>query len=67
MSEELNKAIDERIDAKMTEIAEMAAKKALENVYMEIGQGVLRRVAWVIGVGLLVLLSWLAGRGYIKP
>lgn len=60
--------IDLRIDAKMELIAELAAKKAIEHVYAEIGAGVLRKAAWILGVGLIALFTWLAGTARIvKP
>lgn len=65
--EELHIYVDERIDAKMEEIATAAAKKALQLVYAEIGEGVLRKIAWVLGAGVIVLLGWLAGKGYLRP
>ena len=65
--EELNEHIDARIDLKMQAIADLAAKKALESVYADIGKGVVKKILWVVGVGTLVLLSWLTGAGYIKP
>jgi hypothetical protein len=40
-------------------IAETAAKKALQKVYAEIGQSVLRKMAWLLGIALLGLLMWL--------
>lgn len=43
-------------------IAEMAARRALQIVYAEIGQNVLRKLAWLCGVVVIGLALWLAGR-----
>lgn len=43
-------------------IAEAAAKKALQKVYAEIGQSVLRKLAWLVGIALLGLLIWLGSK-----
>lgn len=45
-------------------IAELAAKKALEHVYAEVGKGVLKRIALVLGSAAIGLLMWL-GREHI--
>lgn len=44
----------------MERIAEIAAKKALELVYLEVGKTVLKRLAWLVGaaaVGLMIFLG----------
>jgi len=60
--------VAERVHAKINieEIAENAAKTALNLVYQEVGKSVLRKVAWAVGVGLLGLLTWLGFNGHIK-
>lgn len=63
---ELNAAIDKRLEDKMEKIAELAATKALNRVYSEIGKGVLKKAAWIVGVLILSLLMYLAGRGVVK-
>lgn len=49
------------------QIAELAAQKALNKVYADVGKGVLRKMAWLVGVCIFGLAMWLAGRGYFKP
>lgn len=49
----------EQLDA----IAERAAEKALEQIYSEIGRGVLKKLAWASGLILVSLLVWLAKIG----
>jgi uncharacterized membrane protein len=43
-------------------IAEAAAKKAIEHVYMEIGRSVMKKIAWAIGVLVMGILLTIAGR-----
>lgn len=49
-------------DADIERIAKIAARKALVEVYAEVGQSVLKKAAWLIGVALLCLLIYLAGK-----
>lgn len=49
-------------DAQIDAIAEKAARRALQIVYAEIGQNVLRKLAWLIGVVVIGLALWLAGK-----
>ena len=53
-------------DAEIDSIAERAAKKALQSVYAEVGQSVLRKLAWLTGAVVLGLFVWLAGEKVIK-
>ncbi len=64
---EIQEQVDKRIDARMESIAELAAKKALQQVYAELGEGLLRKLVWFAAVGVLALLSWMAGRGIKLP
>ena len=65
--EELEVYTDKRIDARMEAIAEVAARKAIQLVYAELGEGILRKAAWIAAVGILALLSWMAGKGMKLP
>lgn len=49
-------------DTQMDAIAERAARRALEMVYAEIGQSVMKKVAWIIGIVILGAMLWLAGK-----
>ena len=49
------------------QIAEKAAERALEKVYVQVGKGVLRKAAWLLGVALIGLLMWLGSQGHLKP
>ena len=49
-------------DAQIDAIAEKAARKALQIVYAEIGQNVLKKIAWLTGVVVIGLALFLAGK-----
>ena len=49
-------------DAEIDAIAERAAKKALQSVYAEVGQSVLKKAAWLCGLVVVGLALWLAGK-----
>lgn len=49
---------DDQIDA----IAEKAARKALQIVYAEVGQSVLKKLAWLVGLVVVGLALWLIGK-----
>ena len=50
-------------DEQIAAIAEKAAKRAREIVYAQVGQGVLRKLAWIAGAVFLGIAFWLAGKG----
>lgn len=47
-------------EAELDSIAERAAKKALQSVYAEVGQSVLKKVAWLVGLVVVGVALWLA-------
>jgi len=51
-------------DAQVHQIAELAAEKAIEEVYIQVGKGVLRKVAYLVGLGVIALLLWLGKQGF---
>jgi hypothetical protein len=53
-------------EAEIDAIAERAAKRALQQVYAEVGQSVLRKLAWLIGTVIIGLALWLAGKGALQ-
>ncbi len=65
--EDIQNYVDNRIDARMEQIAEAAAQKALQLVYAELGKGLVKKVFWFVGLAALALLSWMAGRGMKLP
>lgn len=53
----------ELTEAQIDAIADRAARKALAIVYAEVGQSVLRKLAWLVGAVILGAAMWLAGKG----
>ncbi len=58
---------DDLSEVQIEAIAERAATKALEKIYAEVGQSVLRKLAWLAGLVVVGLFIWLGGKGFIKP
>jgi hypothetical protein len=52
-------------DEEMDEIAERAAKRALELVYAEVGKSVLKKLLWLLGTASIALLTWLKAKGIV--
>lgn len=47
-------------------IAKRAKDLALEEVYADIGKGVVKRLLWILGIGGTGLAVYLSSKGYIK-
>lgn len=51
-------------------IAEKAAERAIEKlttqIYLEIGKGLVRKMAYILGASALGLFLWLKSNGFIK-
>ena len=45
------------------EIAEKAAERALEKVYAQVGQNILKKITWALGLAAIGLMMWLGGSG----
>lgn len=54
-------------EADIERIAEVAARKALDMVYLEVGKGVLKRIAWFVGAATLAVAMYLGSRGIRLP
>lgn len=52
-------------DEEFEAIASRAAEKAMEKVYVEIGQNVVKRLFWVICTVLIFVFGWLVKIGKI--
>jgi hypothetical protein len=65
--EELNAHIDARITENMQKIAELAAQKAIDKVYADIGASMVKKLVYGVGILFLALLIFLAGRGAKLP
>ncbi len=53
-------------EAEIDHIADRAAQRALQKVYAEVGQHLLKKIAWALGVVAVSLMVWLSSKGYIK-
>ena len=60
--EELEKKLDDHADL----VADKAAAKVWELIYVEVGRNTIRGALWVIGIGCVVLLTWLLGTGKVS-
>ena len=47
-------------------IATLAAKKALDLVYLEVGKSTIRLAMWVVGAAVIALLAYLGATGRLK-
>lgn len=65
--EEIQEYVDNRVDARLETIADMAAERAIQKVYAEIGRGILRKLVWLTGATILAFVFWLAGKGVKIP
>jgi tetrahydromethanopterin S-methyltransferase subunit G len=45
------------------EIAEKAAERALEKVYAQVGQNILKKITWLLGIAAIGLVMWLGSNG----
>jgi hypothetical protein len=54
-------------EADLERIAELAVQKVVDKLYLEVGKGVLKRLAWVIGISVVALLMWMGGKGIHLP
>ncbi len=52
-------------EADIERIAEIAARKALDQVYAEVGKGVFKKLVWIIGASVIGLLIWM-GQNHIS-
>lgn len=53
---------DEQFEA----IANRAKEIAKEEIYADIGKGVVKRILWLLGLGSTGLVVYLSAKGYIK-
>lgn len=63
--EEIRDIARAEVDARVEEIAKMAAKNVINHFYQEVGKGVLKKAAIILGAAILSILGWLAGKGFL--
>ena len=53
-------------DAQIEELVERVTEKVIQNVYIGIGESVVKKFFWIVGLGSLAVLTWLAGTGKLQ-
>ena len=53
-------------DAQIEELVERVTEKVIQNVYIGIGESVVKKFFWVVGLGSVALVTWLAGTGKLQ-
>lgn len=53
-------------DEQLELLVEKVTEKVIENVYISIGQNVVKKFFWIVGITTGLLLAWLSGNGHIK-
>jgi hypothetical protein len=53
-------------DEQLEVLVEKVTEKVIENVYISIGQNVVKKFFWIVGISTGILLAWLSGNGHIK-
>ena len=53
-------------DEEFLALAREVKKQALEDIYAEIGKGVVKRLLWLLGLGSSGAVAYLSYKGYIK-
>jgi len=62
MSENHLPLTDEQIEV----IVERVTERVIDNVYISVGRGVVKKAFYIIGIGVLALVTRLAGNGHLK-
>ena len=55
----------EQLEAIAENAAERAVKKMTDNLYKEVGKGVLNKLLWALGIIAVAMAAWLHDRGYL--
>ena len=53
-------------DAQIEHLVERVTERVIENVYISIGQSVVKKFFWIVGLGTLSLVTYLASVGQLK-
>lgn len=53
-------------DAQIEHLVERVTERVIENVYIGIGQSVVKKFFWIVGLGTLSLVTYLASTGQLK-
>jgi hypothetical protein len=55
---DIDRIVEQVIERAGVKIAQQAAKHALDEVYADVGKGVLKKFAWLLAVAFICLLIW---------
>lgn len=53
-------------DEQIEHIVERVTERVIQNVYISIGQSVVKKFFYIVGVGAVALVTWLASTGNLK-
>lgn len=53
-------------DEQIEDLVEKVTEKVIQNVYISIGESIVKKFFWVVGLGALSLITYLAGSGQLK-
>jgi len=57
---------EEQIDKIAEKAADKAIAKITQNIYTEVGRGVLKRMFWILGTVIVGAWVWLRSGGWVK-
>lgn len=57
---------DEQIESIAERAAEKAVAKLTDQVYREVGRGVVSKFVWIVGALVVALFLWAKTQGYVK-
>jgi hypothetical protein len=52
-------------DDQIEELVERVTERVIQNVYISIGESIVKKFFWIVGVGAVALVTWLAKTGKI--
>lgn len=53
-------------DEQLELLVERVTEKVIQNVYISVGESIVKRFFWVVGLAALSLVTYFAGIGHIK-
>lgn len=53
-------------DEQLEELVERVTEKVIQNVYISVGESIVKKFFWVVGLAALSIVTYFAGSGHIK-
>lgn len=53
-------------DQQLEDLVEKVTEKVIQNVYISVGESIVKKFFWVVGLGALSLVTYFAGSGHLK-